>query len=208
MPVFVACPSCHVELNVPEDFLGRKVRCATCSTVFEARESQPGPQPPSNPAAEERFSDRPVAGDQERDHERWGDRLAPGQPPRPADDNPPPRNDDDYRDERRWIRRDVLPHRGSTIMTLGIISIVGGTVGAVVCGLFSGLVGIGLGITTIVMGRGDLRQIDEGTMDPDGRGQTKAGIICGIVGIVCGTLILLACGAYLVFIMFFAMNQP
>jgi len=34
------------------------------------------------------------------------------------------------------------------------------------------------------MGSGDLKQMDAGTMDPRGRGMTKAGKICGIVGTI------------------------
>ena len=40
------------------------------------------------------------------------------------------------------------------------------------------------GIVAWVMGNNDLRQMTAGTMDPSGRGLTKAGKICGIVGIV------------------------
>jgi hypothetical protein len=144
--------------------------------------------------------------------ERYIEGLAAAAPPRtdwppePQHDDYPP-HDNDYDDERRYIRRDLLPHRGSLILTLGIISIAGGTIGAVVCGIFSGLIGIGLGITAVVMGRGDLRQIDTGSMDPDGRGHTKAGVICGFVGIGLGVLVLLFCGAYLAFILYISLNQ-
>ena len=70
---------------------------------------------------------------------------------------------------------------------------------ALLCGVMP-LLGIGLGIAAILMGRGDLQQIDAGTMDPDGRGQTKGGIICGIIGIVCGFLII-GCGvAFFIFL--------
>jgi len=60
-------------------------------------------------------------------------------------------------------------HRGVLILVLGILSIV--------CCLICGIV-------AWVMGNNDLRQMAAGTMDPAGRGLTKAGKICGIVGIV------------------------
>lgn len=71
------------------------------------------------------------------------------------------------------------PHRGSTILVLGILSIV-------LCQI--------LGIFAWVMGNADLREMDAGTMDTAGRESTNAGKICGIVGTgllalgVCGTV--------------------
>lgn len=63
----------------------------------------------------------------------------------------------------------MKPHRGTLILVLGIL-------GLVVCGP--------LAIVAWVMGSGDLKQIDAGTMDPAGRGTTQAGKICGIIGTV------------------------
>jgi hypothetical protein len=63
----------------------------------------------------------------------------------------------------------MKPHRGTLILVLGIL-------GLVVCGP--------LAIVAWVLGAGDLKQIDAGTMDPAGRGLTQAGKICGIVGTI------------------------
>lgn len=41
-----------------------------------------------------------------------------------------------------------------------------------------------LGIAAWIMGNGDLKQMDAGTMDPSGRSNTSAGRICGIIGTV------------------------
>jgi hypothetical protein len=77
----------------------------------------------------------------------------------------------------------MKPHRGTLILVLGIL-------GLVICGP--------LGIVAWVMGSGDLRQMDAGTMDPAGRSNTQAGKICGIIatillilGAVVGVLLLL-----------------
>jgi hypothetical protein len=190
MPVLVACPSCGIALNVPENMIGLQVRCASCSTAFTA--NQPPPDlAPSRPLGDDRYREgQSTADPPERDWQA-DDRR--------DDDQPPHDYDDDYDTSRRYIRRDLLPHRGSMITTLGIISIVAGTVGAAVCGMVGGFLAIGLGITAVLMGRSDLRQIDAGSMDADGRGQTKSGIICGIVGIVLGILIVLLCGVWLAF---------
>lgn len=61
------------------------------------------------------------------------------------------------------------PHRGVLILVFGILSIV-------CCFIF--------GIVAWVMANNDLREMTAGRMDPNGRGLTNAGRICGIVGIV------------------------
>jgi hypothetical protein len=63
----------------------------------------------------------------------------------------------------------MKPHRGTTILVLGILSLV-------ICQP--------LGIAAWLMGSKDLKEMDAGTMDPTGRGQTQAGKICGIIATV------------------------
>jgi hypothetical protein len=41
-----------------------------------------------------------------------------------------------------------------------------------------------------------LRQMDQGTMDGDGRGNTHGGLVCGIIGTTLGVLSL-GCGIFL-----------
>jgi hypothetical protein len=62
----------------------------------------------------------------------------------------------------------LAPHRGTLILILGILSIV--------CCFICGIV-------AWVIGNNDLKQMAAGTMDPSGEGMTKAGKICGIIGI-------------------------
>ncbi|MHC4160338.1 MAG: DUF4190 domain-containing protein [Planctomycetota bacterium] len=62
----------------------------------------------------------------------------------------------------------LAPHRGVLILILGILGIV--------CCFICGIV-------AWVMGNGDLKEMAAGRMDPAGEGMTKAGKICGIVGI-------------------------
>ena len=70
----------------------------------------------------------------------------------------------------------VKPHRGGAILALGIIGIV-------LCFI--------TGIIAWVMGSSDLKEMDAGTRDPAGYSLTKAGMICGIIGVVLGILALL-----------------
>ena len=60
----------------------------------------------------------------------------------------------------------MLPHRGSVILTLGIL-------GLVVCPL--------LGIAAWQMGNEDLRHMRYGRMEPSGRDLTSAGRVLGLV---------------------------
>ncbi|MDB4775700.1 DUF4190 domain-containing protein [Phycisphaerales bacterium] len=63
----------------------------------------------------------------------------------------------------------MKPDRSTLLLVLGILSVI-------VCAP--------IGIAAFVMGRSDLREIDAGDRDPQGRGMTQAGMICGIVGMV------------------------
>jgi len=63
----------------------------------------------------------------------------------------------------------MKPHRGTLILVLGIL-------GLIICAP--------LAIVAWVMGSGDIKQMDAGTMDPSGRGTTNAGRICGIIGTI------------------------
>jgi len=68
------------------------------------------------------------------------------------------------------VAGDLEPHRGSTILVLGILSLI-------LCGIFTG-------IPAWVMGNGDLEKIKAGNMDPAGKGATNAGKICGTVSCI------------------------
>ena len=61
------------------------------------------------------------------------------------------------------------PHRGVLILILGIL-------GLVLCQL--------LGPVAWIMGKNDLAEMDAGRMDPEGRGLTQAGWICGIIATI------------------------
>jgi hypothetical protein len=89
---------------------------------------------------------------------------------------PPPVNSFSHPQGRQFM----APHRGGLVLALGILGIVA----CFICG-----------IVAWVMGNGDLKAMDNGTMDPSGRSITNAGRICGIIGtcIACAGL-LVYCG--------------
>lgn len=66
------------------------------------------------------------------------------------------------------MNQQLSPHRGTLILILGILSLV-------TCPLF--------GIASWMMGNEDLAEMDAGRMDPEGRGLTEGGKICGMVSI-------------------------
>ena len=51
MPEIINCPQCERKLRMPEEMLGRTVKCPSCSTVFTARAR--GVEIVSPPAEEE-----------------------------------------------------------------------------------------------------------------------------------------------------------
>jgi hypothetical protein len=72
----------------------------------------------------------------------------------------------------------MKPHRGTLVLVLGILSLVG-------CTIFTG-------IPAWIMGKNDLNEMDAGQMDPSGRSLTNAGKICGIISVVLAALGLVA----------------
>jgi hypothetical protein len=84
-----------------------------------------------------------------------------------------------------------MPHRGGTILALGIIGLVSGFV----CGF-----GFLLSPFAWIMGSQDLAAMAAGQMDSEGEGQTQAGRICGIVGTVFLILTVVAVILYVVFV--------
>ena len=69
----------------------------------------------------------------------------------------------------------MKPHRGTLVLVMGILGIVCNG-----CFVF--------GIIAWIFGKNDLAEMDAGTMDPEGRGLTNAGKICGMVGVGLGVL--------------------
>lgn len=111
MPQITTCPECTKQLRVPDDLIGRKVRCPGCSAMFTAEAAAAPPPPPParapQPAADRReaFKDRgdeppPRRRDDRDDYDdRRGRRDRDDD--RYADDRRPRRRDDDYDDRRR-----------------------------------------------------------------------------------------------------------
>ena len=79
-------------------------------------------------------------------------------------------------------------HRGGLILGLGIVSLV-------LCQL--------LGVVAWVMANADLREMDAGRMDPEGRSLTEAGKICGIIAVAMAVIGVLGFIVWLLFVAVF-----
>jgi predicted Zn finger-like uncharacterized protein len=172
MPEIVQCPECQRKLKVPDNLLGKNVKCPTCGATFTAA-GEAAPEPAAAPAParrprEEAYEEEPA-------------------PPRRREDYEEDEGDYEERPRRRR-RRPVgdyqTPNRGGTILTMGIFSIVL----AICCAI----AGIGLGIGALTMANTDLAKMERGEMDPSGMGSTRGGQICGIIGLILGGLNMVA----------------
>lgn len=121
MPQITTCPECSKQLRVPDDLIGRKVRCPGCSAMFtaEAAAEPPAPPPPPPPRDrregfkdgrdEPRRRDRDEEDDDRRDRrDRDDDRYADERRPRRRDEDDYDdrrRRDDDYDDDRDFAPR-------------------------------------------------------------------------------------------------------
>ena len=167
------CPECQRKLNVPDGQYGTVVRCPACGAEFTAE-----PFVPPRPA--------PVSAEPEPP-------PRPRQPRRDYDDR-----DDDYPPRRPRYDRGyggryggMLPHRGSSVQTLGVLCL---------CFCWFWLVCWVLGIIALIMAATDLSQMNNGQMDPSGRAATKSGQICAIIGLSISACLGLFCVGWWVFL--------
>jgi predicted Zn finger-like uncharacterized protein len=186
--IILHCPQCQRLLRVTEELIGRPVKCPQCNATFSVSAGGEEPKAVSvavEPTQTPNLSPSP-------DQERY-DSTA-----------------DEEEEERPWEiqgRRDAEPHRGTLILVLGIISVVLSTL--MFCSVgFTGLIGLPLGITAWVMGRRDLRKMREGRMDREGNGFTQAGLICGIIGAILGSIGVLCFLVYVGYIFTMVNNAP
>jgi hypothetical protein len=193
MPEVVTCPSCERKLRLPDDLLGQEVKCPTCGTTFLGEVSKPKPRVPEKKSDEEEneptYRLESKRRRRSRDDDDDDDRPSRRRSRRSDDDD-----DDDDRPSRRrrrrydddddpWSRRRYLrPHRGGSVLTVGII-------GLVVSILCCPLVGVIMGIIAVSQGSGDLAAMNRGDMDPEGRGSTIGGLICGVIAIIIAVLL-------------------
>ena len=199
MPVLVNCPHCDKKLKVPDNLVGKMVKCPTCSKTFTA-EATDAPPSSAEEEATSRSGDvvpsRKSGEEEDRPRRRVRDDDDDEEEERPRRRRLRDEDDDDDYDDRPRRRGRGAPHRGTLILVLGILSIV-----------FT-IIGVILGPIAWVMGNNDMKEIRAGRMDREGEGTTNAGRICGIVGTVLGALTCLGCIAYMTAIGFVISHAP
>jgi predicted Zn finger-like uncharacterized protein len=120
MSLIVACPSCNRKLRVPDELLGKKVKCPTCSSVFGAMSSEPVLAPPSppppppfdSPASAPALDNPPLNLSLEGNDPFANPGSAPAQSATPPSSTPPaPSEEGDYKTCpfcRERIRREAM----------------------------------------------------------------------------------------------------
>ncbi len=139
MAIEFTCKNCNAILRVPDEHAGKKAKCPKCETLNVIQAGTIEPQAPQKPMADSADFGNPFA-------------TPTGMP-----------------SGGFTGRAHQAPHRGSTVLSLGIA--------ALVCNF-----ALIPGILAWVFGRSDMREINAGRMDPEGRGMTQAGMILGIIG--------------------------
>lgn len=144
-------------MTAEDEYSGRKVTCVNCRRVLRVPEKPLDPTQPVRAAVVE---------------EAFAGSEPPGEGPG-ADASPQIPSGGYSAGTHAWLK----PHRGKLILWLGIGSIAA----AILCCCCS-LLSLIPGITAVVMGAVDLQEMGKGRMDPSGRANTVAGIVCGSVG--------------------------
>lgn len=176
------CPNCSRDVRIPQSLWGQVVKCPLCLVQFRADESREILAEPPPIAPPETHASQQVRAK----------RLSPCpycQEPVPADavdcplcGEPLTRPLSQPSVRRPRFRRDSEPHRGNTVFTYGLLSLIVAGVGFLVCPFFL-CVSFPLGMVAILMANHDLRAMLAGNMDPHGESQTRSGRILGIIGI-------------------------
>jgi predicted Zn finger-like uncharacterized protein len=197
----IECPKCGGKLRVPDEMAGKRVKCPKCAETFTAGGGKSEPPPSEEKPAKKTSSISERLSDMQKKAPRRSER-AEREDDYEEDERPRRRSrrDEDDEDERRPARRryreGMDPHRGSLILVLGIVSLTMAVLAIIgFCCAPLGLtpvLGLPLGIVAWVLGHKDLRRIDAGEMDPEGRGTTVGGWICGIIGTILNALIVIA----------------
>jgi len=194
MPINTKCPTCKRAVEIPDELMGKKVRCPSCKIIFlptagapPSKTNSSRPQPPKSKSEEGiRARRKPPPPEDEEDEDEEEEEIPHGrkkgvrrreedeeedEEEEEEEDEEEQEDEEEYRPrrKRRRFRRDMAPHRAGTILTLGIISLL--------------CLPIIFGPMAWIMGNNDLKEMEAGRMDPSGEGMTRAGKICGIISI-------------------------
>src|SRR5437879_6315606 len=125
MPITITCPSCARTLRVPDGLLGKKVKCPSCATAFQASAGSEA-EPQHNVYADEGapLPSKRVPAAPERDHSDPDDDFE--DEPRPSKrSRRMERPDTQYYDDERPTRYRSNQKPGK-VQAIAIMTLIGG----------------------------------------------------------------------------------
>jgi len=176
------CPKCGSRLSVLPADVGLDIECPNCQAVYKATRADAPPPPPGGESKSGSKSSSLVklGSGSRRDDDDDDDRPSKKKRSRRDDDDDD--DDDDDRPRRKKKRRrssrgSYVEHRGDMLF---ILSIVGLLFFRILC------------IVVWVLANNDLKEMDAGRMDPEGRSKTNSARIIGMIGtiLLCVALVL------------------
>ena len=188
----IQCPHCTQGLQLPEEFIGKSVKCPECQKAFRAElpAAPPGGTPPPLPGKDDKVPEwekKPKGATPPPDDADDRDDR-----PRKKKKGPATSGRGSYFDPLTQRYRKKEPHRGMLILTLGILSFV-------ICPPIMGPIAYYWAGT-------DLAEMNDGRMDESGLSMTKTGRILGLAStaLFALTMVLGCCGM----IGMMAMSRP
>ncbi len=193
MAIELTCPSCQRRLRVPDELLGKTVRCPSCQSTFAATANEPAPPPPppsgpwpgqeQAPASPFNVREeidrgeppppRAARRERERDEDEYDDR-GPRRRGRGRDDY-----DEDYpRLNNRSSARSAVAGPAIALMVVSIIALALSLFGLVV-----NLIGLGMG-----GGPGALAGPGGGPGGPGANLDPQVQVVLNIAGVVFGMI--------------------
>jgi DNA-directed RNA polymerase subunit RPC12/RpoP len=203
MAEYVTCPTCGLKVLTADALLGRTVRCSGCDDRFLA---SPDPPPASGPTraaaalANSTASRRArFSSEEEDDDEDWP--FCPGCGRQVTwNDLACPHCGEEFEEEQAPrlarpldfdvsmpVRRDGEPDRGRLLLALGSASAIAGA--GAVCFGYTAVISVPLGLTVWILASRDLKRMENGSVDPRGRGLTRRARTAAKSGVFFGVLL-------------------
>jgi phage FluMu protein Com len=173
MPISIVCSHCEKKLKVADTTAGKKIRCPACKGVITVPEAEEEFETPEKEEAipDEDERDGGYGMDEKRDEEDEELKRKQRRKQKRLD-----------REDRTRRRSSGQAHHGTTILLLGILSIVLSCI-PIAAWYF--------GWRAINMANEDLDAMSAKRMDSSGRGMAQAGKACGMVGAFLGFVVLI-----------------